>query len=105
MQPLPASALAAAPSLNELIERLTDEPTGGLPVVDEEGAYRARSASQQIEQAMRENALDASAGELAKRLPALTDAPEPRGRARGAPARRARACRLSAARERSRSAG
>ncbi|HEY2327170.1 MAG TPA: chloride channel protein [Gaiellaceae bacterium] len=70
MQPLPL-ALASDTSLNEVIARLGDAPGDGLPVVDEEGAYRGTLTSQQVEQAMRENALDATAGELAQDVPAL----------------------------------
>jgi CIC family chloride channel protein len=70
MQPLPA-ALDTGTPLNEMIARLGDAPTDGLPVVDDDGAYRGTVTSQQVEQAMRENALDATAGELAQDLPAL----------------------------------
>ena len=65
MQPVPVSVGEATP-LNEVIERLTDATVNGLPVVDESGAYRGTVTSQQVEQAMRENALDADAGSLAQ---------------------------------------
>ncbi len=71
MQPPPA-ALAGETPLNEAIARLADAPTDGLPVVDENGAYRGIITSQQIEQAMRDNALDATAGELAQEVAPLT---------------------------------
>jgi CIC family chloride channel protein len=65
MQEVPVS-LAQDTPLNEVIERLTDGATDGLPVVDDTGAYRGTVTSQQVEQAMRENALDADAGSLAR---------------------------------------
>jgi len=71
MQALPA-ALEAETPLNELIARLTDAPTDGLPVVDPDGTYCGTVTSQQVEQAMRENTLDATAGELAQELPPLS---------------------------------
>jgi CIC family chloride channel protein len=70
MQPLPLALNSDTP-LNEVIARLGDSPTDGLPVVDDGGAYRGTVTSQQVEMAMRENALDASAGELAQDLQAL----------------------------------
>jgi chloride channel protein, CIC family len=70
MQPLPA-ALPADTSLNEVIARLGDAPTDGLPVTDAEGLYRGTISSQQVEEAMRENALDARAGDLAQDLSTL----------------------------------
>jgi chloride channel protein, CIC family len=70
MQPLPAP-LASDTSLNEVIARLGTAPTDGLPVTDTAGLYRGTISSQQVEEAMRENALDARAGDLAQDLPAL----------------------------------
>jgi CIC family chloride channel protein len=70
MQPLPA-ALHAEAGLNEVIARLAEAPTDGLPVTDAEGVYRGTVGSQQVDEAMRENALDATAGDLAQDLPAL----------------------------------
>jgi len=71
MQPLPAALDTEAP-LNEVIARLGDSPTDGLPVTDTSGLYRGTVGSQQVEQAMRENALDVCAGDLAQDVPALT---------------------------------
>ena len=51
--------------------RLGDAPTDGLPVTDAAGVYRGTVSTQQVEEAMRENALDARAGDLAQDLPAL----------------------------------
>jgi CIC family chloride channel protein len=70
MQQLPI-ALDSGASLNEVIARLGEASTDGLPVVDDDGAYCGTVTSQQVEQAMRENALDATAGELAQDLQAL----------------------------------
>src|SRR5579862_2134720 len=70
MRPLPA-ALGSDTPLNEVIALLGDAPSDGLPVVDPDGTYRGTVGSQQVERAMRENALDASAGEMAQQLPAL----------------------------------
>ncbi len=71
MEPLPASLPADTP-LNEAIARLAESPSDGLPVVDADGGYLGTLGSQQIEQAMRENALDARAADLAQDLPPLT---------------------------------
>jgi CIC family chloride channel protein len=70
MQPFPLSLDGDMP-LNEVIARLGDAPTDGLPVVDSSTGYRGTVTSEQVEQAMRENALDATAGELAQDLPGL----------------------------------
>jgi CBS domain-containing protein len=70
MRPLPG-ALPGATPLNEAIDRLTEEAPDGLPVVDEQGLYVGTLGSHQVEEAMRENALDATAGELAQELPPL----------------------------------
>jgi CIC family chloride channel protein len=73
MQPLP-DALDGNTPLNEAIARLADSPSDGLPVIDAEGRYLGTLGSQQIEQAMRENALDACAGNLAQDLRPLAQA-------------------------------
>jgi CIC family chloride channel protein len=70
MQPVPLSVRRETP-LNEVIERLMQGPADGLPVVDETGAYRGTVTSQQVEQAMRDNALDSEAGGLAQETTAL----------------------------------
>jgi CIC family chloride channel protein len=70
MQPLPAS-IPTETTLNEVIARLGEAPTDGLPITDADGSYRGTISSQQIEEAMRENALDATAGDLAQNLPVL----------------------------------
>jgi CBS domain-containing protein len=70
MQPLPQAIDSRTP-LNEVVARLGDAPTDGLPVVDSNAGYRGTVTSQQVEQALRENALDATAGDLAQDLPPL----------------------------------
>ncbi len=72
MQPLPA-ALPADATLNEAISRVAEATTDGLPVVDAGGTYRGTLTSQHIEEALRENALDATAGDLAQDIPALLE--------------------------------
>jgi CIC family chloride channel protein len=70
MQPLPA-ALPAETTLNEVIARLGEAPTDGLPVAFANGTYGGTVSSQQVEEAMREGALDATAGDLVQDVPAL----------------------------------
>ncbi len=70
MEPVPASLAQDAP-LDEVINRLTESPTDGLPVVDENGEYRGTVTSRQIEEALRDNALDVEAGDLAEETPPL----------------------------------
>ena len=70
MQPVPVSVRQDTP-LNEVIERLMAGPADGLPVVDETGAYRGTVTSQQVEEAMRDNALDSEAGSLSQETTAL----------------------------------
>jgi CIC family chloride channel protein len=64
MEPVPTTLSQDAP-LDEVISLLTESPTDGLPVVDENGEYRGAVTSQQIEEALRDNALDVEAGDLA----------------------------------------
>jgi chloride channel protein, CIC family len=70
MQPVPA-AIPGETNLNVVIARLGEASTDGLPITDAEGFYRGTISSQQVEEAMRENALDATAADLAQDLPAL----------------------------------
>jgi len=71
MRPVPA-ALSEQMALGEVIARFTDDGWDALPVVDAGGAFRGTVTFRQVEQAMRDNALDAVAGELAQDTPALT---------------------------------
>jgi CIC family chloride channel protein len=71
MQPLPTAVQAETP-LDQVIAVLSNAPTDGLPVVDVDGGNRGVITSQQIEQAMREDLLDATAGDLAQDALPLT---------------------------------
>ena len=71
MQPVPPP-LTKDLALNEMITRFTDEGWDALPVVDEWGAFQGTVTARQVEQAMRDNALDATARDLAKETPALS---------------------------------
>jgi CIC family chloride channel protein len=71
MQPLPVGVPQHL-ALHRLIERFTAEGREALPVVDGQGAYRGTVTVQEVEQAMRDNALDVQAGDLATLTPALT---------------------------------
>jgi CIC family chloride channel protein len=62
----------AETTIGEFIGRFVGEGREALPVVDEAGIYRGVITAQEVEGAMRENALDATAGSLAYHLPALT---------------------------------
>jgi CIC family chloride channel protein len=70
MRPLPHALDSGAP-LSHVVARLSDAADDGLPVVDTQGRYRGTIAAQQVEQAMRESAVDATAGDLAQDLPPL----------------------------------
>ena len=73
MRPLPAGVPQDL-ALGEVIERFAREEVAALPVVDAEGAYRGTVTAQEVERAMRDNALDLVAGDLAQSTPTL--APE-----------------------------
>ena len=70
MQPVP-QPLVQDLALNEMITRFTDEGWDALPLVDDGGAFQGTVTARQVEQAMRDNALDATARDLAKETPAL----------------------------------
>jgi CIC family chloride channel protein len=70
MQPVPPTLRDTTP-LDKIIERLAAEGRESLPVVDEEGAYRGTVTSREVEQSARDNALDATAADLARALPCL----------------------------------
>ncbi len=59
--------LDAEQPLDAILTRFGDEARDALPVVDERGAFRGVVTADEVERAMRENALDATAGSLAKR--------------------------------------
>ncbi len=71
MQPLP-DALARDLPLNVVIDRLAGEHRDALPVVDQAGAYRGTVTAREVEQSVRDNALEATAGTLAQAVPTLT---------------------------------
>jgi CBS domain len=58
--------------LHEVIKRFEEEGRDALPVVDAEGTLRGTVTAQEVEQAMRENALDAVAADLAQVTPTLS---------------------------------
>ncbi len=70
MQAVP-EALPADTALDEVIARLGGAATDGLPVTDADGVYQGTIGPREVEEAMRENALEATAGDLAQDLPAL----------------------------------
>ena len=70
MQPVPAPVAHDLP-LSGVISRLAAEHKDALPVVDEHDHYRGAISTSDAEQAARENALDSTAGELARAVPAL----------------------------------
>lgn len=71
MRPLPR-ALPHDLALAQVIARFTDEGWDALPVVDERGVFRGVVTAHQVEEAMRGNALDVVAGDLASETPTLT---------------------------------
>jgi len=71
MGPIPLGVPQGLP-LNELIERFTLDNAEALPVMDEHGAYRGTVSSQEVEKAVRDNALDTVAGDLARSIPTLS---------------------------------
>jgi chloride channel protein, CIC family len=71
MQPIP-KALTQDLALSEIIARFTEDGRDALPVVDERGAFLGIVTSHQVEQAMRDNALDAVAGSLVLATPTLS---------------------------------
>jgi CIC family chloride channel protein len=71
MQPIPQGLPQHMP-LHEVITRFEEEGCDALPVVDAEGTLRGTVTAQEVEQAMRDNALDAVAGDLAQATPALS---------------------------------
>jgi CIC family chloride channel protein len=71
MRPVPEGLRQDRP-LSEVIARFTDEGREALPVVDDAGRYRGTVLARQVEQSMRDNALDITVGELAQETPVLT---------------------------------
>ena len=59
--------LAVDEQLDAILSRLEEEAREALPVVDADGAFRGVVRAEEVERAMRENALDATAESLATR--------------------------------------
>lgn len=70
MQPLPATLTPETP-LDVIIDRLSTEGRDALPVADHDGTYRGTVIARDVEDSVRENALEASAGSLARAVPIL----------------------------------
>ncbi len=70
MSPVP-EAIAQAATLGEFMDRFIAEGRDALPVADESGAYRGVLTMYQVEESMREDAFDATAGSLAQNQPTL----------------------------------
>jgi CIC family chloride channel protein len=70
MRPIPPGVPRNVP-LNTLIERFDRDDVEALPVVDESGAYRGTVTAHDVESAVRDNALDTVAGDLAQSTPTL----------------------------------
>jgi chloride channel protein, CIC family len=73
MQPLPAGVAPDTP-LADLTTRLVEEHRDALPVVDADGTYRGTVTAQRVEEALRDNVLDAVAADLAQQTASLTAA-------------------------------
>jgi chloride channel protein, CIC family len=70
MQAVP-SGLAQDRRLDEVITRFTEDGLEALPVVDGDGRYRGAVTAREVEQSMRDNAVDMTVGDLARELPTL----------------------------------
>ena len=70
MRPIPEAVAEGIP-LVDIVERVSDGDDIALPVVDAEGTLIGVLMAQELEQAMREDELDANAGSLVRRLPTL----------------------------------
>ena len=70
MSQVPAGVPRDLP-LNAVIARLDEEGRDALPVLDESGRYRGAVTTREVEASVRESALDLTAGDLARELPAL----------------------------------
>ncbi len=65
MQPVPEAIDPEMPLL-EVISLLGETGSEGLPLIDEDGVYRGTIGATEVEEAMRDNALDATAADLAR---------------------------------------
>ncbi len=65
MQAVPEAVDPEMPLL-EVISLLGESGSEGMPLIDEDGVYRGTVSATEVEQAMRDNALDATAADLAR---------------------------------------
>ncbi|HVS67109.1 MAG TPA: chloride channel protein [Mycobacteriales bacterium] len=70
MRPVP-NPLSHSTPLSEILDRFDTEDVDALPVVDAEGRYRGTVTTAQLEAGARDDALDATAGELAIAAPTV----------------------------------
>lgn len=70
MRPVPNPLLLSEP-LTAILERFEGDDVDGLPVVDDEGRYRGTVTAAQLEAGARDDAMDATAGELAVMAPTV----------------------------------
>ncbi len=70
MRPVP-NPLAQATPLAEIIDRFDGEDADALPVIDPDGRYRGTVTSAQLEAGARDDAVDATAGDLAVLTPTI----------------------------------
>ena len=71
MEPTP-TPLHQHELVGEAIARFTSDGRETLPVVDAEGRFRGVVTSRQVEQALRDNVLDATVGSMARATPPVT---------------------------------
>jgi CIC family chloride channel protein len=70
MQPVPKPVGQDRP-LSEVAARFADEGIEALPVVDSSGRYRGTVVAREVEQSLRDNATDVTAGNAAQETPTL----------------------------------
>ena len=70
MQPVPKAVDQDRP-LSEVAARFADEGIEALPVVDPDGRYRGTVLAREVEQSLRDNASDITAGNAARETPTL----------------------------------
>jgi CIC family chloride channel protein len=70
MEPIPESLPSDLP-MAEIVERFARGRHGALPVTDGQGEFRGVVTTRQIEEALRDNALDMQAADLAVEMPTL----------------------------------
>jgi CIC family chloride channel protein len=71
MQPVP-KALPQERPLAEVVARFAHENIDALPVADAEGRYLGTVLAREVEQSLRDNATDITAGQAAQETPVLT---------------------------------